>query len=453
MTELRAIVAAADGRVYAAAVARGDAPATADQSTSVSITVAEPPAPGAAPTPPPAKRSALYRIEASGTWESIWETGDLIYDLATLADGAVLAATGPAGRLYRVEPSREVRLYSGVDAKQITRFAAANAPGAPPVAFATANPGRVVAMGGGVQSPATYLSAVRDTTSVATWGVLRWEATGGVRLFTRSGNTAEPDDSWSDWSAAYTRAAGEPVASPAARYLQWKAELAGAASAPARLDAVTVAYLPRNNRPVVSEITVHPPGVVFQRPFANEEGAIAGLDDATAEARRPPGETDRPAPSPGRRMFQKGLQTLMWKAADSDNDRLTYTIEYRRENDTAWQVLRGDLSDPIYVWDTTSAADGRYLVRVLASDAAADRRQRVAGRVSHRRAGGLAHRAVRDLGAERGRRRARGRARDRPAPECDVENGRRLAGYRPLAVTVVLLMSSTRLGFVRILLR
>jgi hypothetical protein len=371
MTELRAIAPAADGAIYAAGVARGDASTSADQTTSVSITVAEPPEPGATPPAAPPKRSALFRIEPGGLWERVWDTEDLIYDIATTADGAVLAATGPAGRLYRVERTREVLLYSGVDAKQITRFAPAAA-GAAPAAFATANPGRVVSIGAGVQSPASYLSPVRDTSTVATWGLLRWDATGDVRLFTRSGNTAEPDDSWSPWSVAYTRREGTPVSSPAARYLQWKAEFTTAAGAagPPRLEAVTVAYLPRNTRPVVTAITAHPPGVVFQRPFVNEEGAIFGLDDRVADARRPQGDTPPQPPQPGRRMFQKGLQTLMWRAEDGDSDRLAYRLDYRRDGDTDWRLLRDGLEDPVYVWDTTGTPDGRYVVRVVASDAA-----------------------------------------------------------------------------------
>ena len=67
-------------------------------------------------------------------------------------------------------------------------------------------------------------------------------------------------------------------------------------------------------------------------------------------------------------MYQKGLQTLAWKTNDADGDRLTYTLQYRREGETAWRDLRAGLSDPLFVWDTTSVADGRYLIRVIASD-------------------------------------------------------------------------------------
>ena len=377
MTELRAIAVGSNGQVFAAAVARGDGSPTAGETTSVAITV-PPPATdtgsesSSSSSSSPAKRSSIFRIDASGAWETLADTADVIYDLVALPDGSVLAASGPEGRLYRVSARREISLHTGVDAKQITRFAPGS--GASPV-FATANPGRIVATsatGAATQSPASFFSPVRDTKTVATWGIIRWEGSGGVELFTRSGNTDKPDDSWTDWAGPYRRREGEAVSSPPARFLQWKAVLTPAASQTPRLTSVTVAYLPRNGRPDVSSITIHPPGVVFQRPFSSEDGAIAGLDEVTAEARRPPGDAGPPQPPPGRRMFQKGLQTIAWKAEDPDRDRLAYALFYRREGESAWHDLRRGLLDEIFVWDTTAVADGRYTIRVVASDEASN---------------------------------------------------------------------------------
>jgi len=388
LAELRAVSNAPNGVIYAAGVAKGDESSPGGETTSVAVTLtaAAPssPGPGGPPAAPsggdssaPARRSTLVRIDPSGTWESVWNSPDVIYDIAATVEG-VLVATGPAGRLYRVDANRDVSLLTGVDARQITRFAR-TMPGGPVTAFATANPGRVVAIGSGQQAPATYVSAVRDSRSSATWGLIRWEATGGVAPATRSGNTEKPDDSWSEWSRAYTRPDGEPIASPAARFIQWRATFTKPASGtvPSSLTAVTVAYLTANSRPVVTSVTVHPPGVVFQRPFSNEDGAIAGLDDATADARRAPGDTGPPTPSPGRRMFQRGLQTIAWRAEDADEgDRLAYTIEYRREGTDTWRVLRADLTDSLFVWDTTSAVDGRYVIRVRASDSPSNAAER-----------------------------------------------------------------------------
>jgi len=376
LSELRAAVVQPDGTIYTAAVSRGDESPAGGETTSVAVTMAAPPAPGATAAPP-ARRSVLYRIETSGAWEPVWETSDVIYDLAQARDGAVLAASGPEGRLYRIEPSRNVQLLTGVDARQITRFAGPARGTAELPAFATATPGRVMSPGGAPGASAAYVSPVRDTKSVATWGLIKWEGAGAVTLFTRSGNTEKPDDSWSDWAGPYSRPEGETIQSPPARFLQWRAVFGRAAAAPSRLTSVTVAYLPRNSRPIISALTAHPPGVVFARPFASEDGAIFGLDDATANARRPPGDAGQPSPSPGRRMFQKGLQTIVWKAEDPDGDRLSYRLQYRREGETTWRDLRSDLIDTVWVWDTTSVADGRYVVRVLASDEAANPSDRV----------------------------------------------------------------------------
>jgi len=379
MTEVRAVAAGADGVVYAAAVTRGDDSSSDSSGAIASIAIATPPpstsSSATATTAPSGRRSVLFRIDPSGAWEPVWTSTDLIYDINLADDGSVLAATGPEGRLYRVEKSSDVLLLTGVDAKQITRFAGPIRAGSRLPALATANPGRVMsATTGSNDAPATFTSPVRDSKSIATWGLIRWEATTGVTLFSRSGNTEKPDDSWSDWAGPYSKREGEAIASPPARFVQWKAVL-NRASAGAQLTSVTVAYLPKNSRPTVSSLTVHPPGVVFQRPFSSEDGAIAGLDDVTAEARRPPGDSPQPS-SPGRRMFQKGLQTFAWKAEDPDTDRLVYTLQFRREGETAWHDLKAGLLDPLFVWDTTSVADGRYVVRVRATDSptnAADR--------------------------------------------------------------------------------
>jgi hypothetical protein len=144
------------------------------------------------------------------------------------------------------------------------------------------------------------------------------------------------------------------------------------------LTSVTAAYLPRNLRPEVDTITVHPPGTVFQRPFSTGELEIAGFEDNTSDGRQPVqaapagggGVPPVPsAPALGRRIYQKGLQTFVWKAGDENDDRLQYDASYRREGETTWKLLKRAMWDPIFVWDTTSVPDGTYLVKISASDA------------------------------------------------------------------------------------
>lgn len=373
LTEVGAIAVSPSGTIYAAALAKGDeSSSSSGESASVAIVTTPPPTPGSSTSSSTSssssRKSVVYRVDASGTYESFWETNDVVYDLAAAGEAGVIAASGPEGRLYRIDRNRQTQLLGGVDAKQITHLAG-TIRDEMPAAFSTANPGRVLSIGNAAQSPASYVSPVRDTKGVSTWGLIRWESAGAVSFFTRSGNTDTPDDSWSDWAGPYSHPDGEAIKSPPARFVQWKAVLnpAGSAVAP-RVTSVTVAYLPRNLRPVVSSVTTYPPGVVFQKPFSSEDGAIAGLDDATADARRPPGDPGPNPPTPGRRMYQKGLQTIAWKADDADNDHLIYSLQYRREGESVWHDLRTGLTDTIFVWDTTSVPDGRYTVKALASD-------------------------------------------------------------------------------------
>src|SRR5712692_11457730 len=137
---------------------------------------------------------------------------------------------------------------------------------------------------------------------VSTWGAISWRgaAPGGSRieLFTRAGNTETPDDTWSVWSPAYASADGSAITSPKARYLQWRAVLTGKGDGPV-LTSVTAAYLQRNVRPEVRSITVHPPGIVFQKPFSTGDPELAGFDDQSTPERKLVAAASTPPGSPG----------------------------------------------------------------------------------------------------------------------------------------------------------
>lgn len=324
------------------------------------------------------QKGAVYRIAPDGQWSTVWESpDDLPYDLLVEPTGALLVATGAKGKLFRLAGSPTlVTLVTRTDAQQITALARDRRGR---LLLATSNPGRIIRVSASPAEKGTYLSEVRDTSSVATWGAIRWRATEPpgtkVELFTRSGNTAKPDKTWSDWSGAYTNPRGSVITSPKARYLQWRAVLTGTATATPVLTSVTAAYLPRNTRPVVESITVHPPGVVFQRPYTTGEPEIAGLDPNTSDGRpSASAAAGTPPVSPllGRRLFQKSLQTFVWQARDADNDRLQYDVLYRLEGESDWKVLKRGLTDEIYTWDTTSVPDGTYLIKVVASDLSAN---------------------------------------------------------------------------------
>jgi hypothetical protein len=318
-------------------------------------------------------RGAIYRIRPDGLWDILWESAeDSPYDLALDANGALIVGTGRNGKLYSLsgDPTTATLLMQA-SAQQVTGFAR-DAKGT--VLYATSNPGKVFRLSPQRASEGTYTSLVRDAQTVADWGTLSWRATipagGRVEVFTRSGNTATPDDTWSPWSGPYSAANGEEIKSPNARYLQWKAVLAGKPSSPV-LTSVSAAYAQRNLRPKVTSLTVHPTGTVFQKPYPTGDPDIAGFDDQAPD-RRILSATPNPGGATGsglgRRAYQRGLQTFVWRAEDANDDDLQYEILYRREGETTWRSLKSDLEEAIFVWDTTSVPNGTYVVKVVASD-------------------------------------------------------------------------------------
>jgi hypothetical protein len=314
---------------------------------------------------------AVYRVQPDGLWDELWSAkDDAPYDVAIEPDGAVLVATGAKGKLFRLsgDPVSAV-LLTRVPAQQATLIART----ADRTFIATANPGLLMSIASSRATRGTFESDVKDAKLVSTWGVVAWRATAPagtkVEIFTRSGNTRTPDEAWSDWSSPYSNAEGSQITSPKARYLQWRAVLTGTAGAAPMLTSLSSAYLPRNIRPQVTSITVHPPGVVFQKPFSSGETEIAGLDDESQDKRAAANAAGGGgAPALGRKIFQHGLQTFQWKADDDNNDELSYDVFYRREGDTTWRALKSDVRDTLLVWDTSSVPNGSYVLKVLASD-------------------------------------------------------------------------------------
>jgi sugar lactone lactonase YvrE len=325
-------------------------------------------------TPSGPGAGALFRITPDGASDMVWESReDTAYDIAFEPDHTLLLATGNKGKIYRLSGDPlQPTLVTRANAEQVTTLLTERGGR---IVFATSNPGKIFRLSSDRADRGTYTSDVRDAQTVAAWGAIKWQAQNPsgtkVEISTRSGNTRTPDETWSDWSAAYSSPEGSSITSPRARYLQWRAVLAGDRSNAPLLTSVTAAYLPRNLRPRVTSITIHPPGTIFQRPFPTEP-EIAGFEGDTPDRRaiaQSQPQQNSPGPSLGRRGYEKGLLTFVWRAEDENRDELSYDVLYRREGETAWKPLKRSLTDPILVWDTTSVPNGRYLIRVVASDA------------------------------------------------------------------------------------
>lgn len=392
--EVKALASGADGKIYAAVI-DGSAERTPARAPALPVPAPLPlgpegffgesvitvaPAPTPAPSARPADttrgpvRGAVLRLDDDGDVERLWSSqDDTPFAMVRDAEG-VLVGTGGKGKLFRVKDDRTWTMVTTFPAEQVTALLRGEAG----VTVALSNPGKLFSLAAAAGPTGSFVSRVKDTETVSSWGRLSWEATlpagSEVQIQTRTGNTGTPDTTWSEWSAPYKESEGAPVTSERARFIQVRATLSGKTGATAVLGSVQTAYLQRNLRPNLTTLTVHPPGEVFQKPLqATGEIEILGLEPGQGPELRPgPQASPRPGLplSPyGRRLYQRGLQTFSWRAEDPNGDTLLYDVHYRAAQETTWRPLRTALSDAVLTWDTSTVPDGRYVLRVTASDA------------------------------------------------------------------------------------
>src|SRR5262249_4717269 len=148
---------------------------------------------------------------------------------------------------------------------------------------------------------------VHDAKVTARWGEIRWMAhrTPGseIKVETRSGSSPEPDATWSAWAAPLPGISGQSVASPPARYIQYRVTFTGGGEEGPALQQMSIAYLPRNQAP----------DVTLQAPAGGE--------------------------------YWSKSQTIRWTGSDPDRDTLSYDVSYSIDGRT-WTPIGRPLGTP-----------------------------------------------------------------------------------------------------------
>jgi len=291
----------------------------------------------------PAPEVEALAVSGSTAWLA---AGPTVYRLSTDGGPAWPVPTGPA---LCLAGDGAGGAWAGLADGSVVRLTA----GEPPLWLPAATPGPVLALlpeTGGVlaarafpaevlrlearTAPGRYLSPILDAGRPSRWGRLRWlampGATGPVRVYTRSGSTPTPEAAWSDWSPPLTRALGEQVQSPPARFLQVRVDLdPGSPTAP-RLQSLHLAF---SAQPA-------PPTVTWVTPQGSERWS--------------------------------GIQTLKWRLAEGDPATVRYEVALSADGGRTWTPLarqRPALGREETLSLTTARfPDGVYLMRLTAWD-------------------------------------------------------------------------------------
>ena len=378
--EVRSLAVDREGQIYAAASgtpvrARRDEPAErpvrvdAEVSVTVSATAgAQAPTPAAAPAASARDGGALYRVGADGTAKRLWSSGDeMIYTLLWKEDEKkVLFGTGGRGRIYAVDREERIALLQQLSSEQVYQLAPLDSK----VYVLSNNPCYFGLLLAEQRFVGEYVGPVLDAGTPASWGRVVWDAAvpagASVQLQSRSGNTSEPNVTWSDWSPFYLKPE-EQILSPRARFLQLKVVLRtqSGRTSPA-FNRVTAFYLQSNIAPSIGRLELLRPNEVLLK-LPDQEDVILGVERDLPD---PPAKKDElRLGMPSRKAERKGFQTVVWDADDGNGDTLRYALSVKRDGEPGWRLLVDDWAETTYAFDTLSYPDGTYLLRLTASDA------------------------------------------------------------------------------------
>ena len=305
----------------------------------------------------------IYRIDPDGFVQTVRKFDrEMVYAISGGPNGTVLLSSGPQGRVYSMKGT-EVSLIATVPEKQVVSISSDGL-------ITTTNSGAVYRMESAPSQKAEFRSAAKDVDRFSRFGHYRIEGSdvdnGRLAIAFRSGNTRTPDATWSAWSAA-TAASEGAIQAPAGRYVQWKLTMPNPATDIA-VDTVTVSFVNRNVAPVIDNVVVQEPAVVYitgsypQSPNVveatnpDEYGIFTSLEPA------------RDKNEPGKKVYRKGFRTVTWRAHDENNDSLRYSLSFRRKGTDKWLRLRENVEESSMNFDTSQLPDGVYELRLGVTD-------------------------------------------------------------------------------------
>ncbi|MGD0351292.1 MAG: hypothetical protein ABSB84_13420 [Verrucomicrobiota bacterium] len=362
----------------------GSLAATPTSPTPPSIPIPSPAGgPGAGEKP----LGAIYRIDTNGFYERYWSApGEAIYSMILLRDGSLLAGTGDKGRIYSIADANHWKLLQKTsDGAQVAALLPASGESKEYFA-ATSHPAKLYRLDFALAESGTYTSKAFDAKQKSLWGRLHpdGDVPAGAKLefSTRSGNTEKPEKTWSDWSEAKPLSAEIAVTSPAARYLQYRAQFArdtNSPSATAQLRRAQFYYQNENAAPVISRVKVITEGFgVSKMPLPQAEATAVNLNQLLDSSGSSAPAASNPAAAAITAMMTRpplkmtkspGYCTVVWEASDPNQDKLTYSVAIRAESDKQWTTLVDKTEDTFYSFDTTGFREGLYFIKVTASDA------------------------------------------------------------------------------------
>ncbi len=296
---------------------------------------------GSAPT-------SLFRIAPDGFAKDLWSGSDEKIQSIFPYGENILIGSGTSGKLLTVNPNGDLSILLENGEMHVTSFLKNRDDN---IIFTTSNLGRVYRLEETAADTASFMSETIDAGLPAQWGTLVWQgnAAASTTFYTRSGNTEQPSQTWSTWQPVKKDGQVYRIASPNARFVQWKFEMK---NREATIDKVSLSYIQKNLAPSLSSVIIHRPNDFFKSEATNGK-PLKGITF--------------PSPLPNKQT-KKSYRTVDWLFEDPNFDALCFDLYYRRAKSGTWRKMASDLEINYYAWDSAQMADGDYEIKVVASD-------------------------------------------------------------------------------------
>lgn len=277
--------------------------------------------------------SSLWKMTEDGA--EIRKVMDMKFYVHKLAvTGGRLMASSDSGMIFEIFPGE--RTYAGVASvpeSSVPDFSASE--GHVNRVFTAGEEAGAYRIHREVADRGVLTSQVINTEARSTWGVLNCIKEGTVQARIRIGNVSDPESGWSDWSESREiGTSGLKVNQPDAQFIQFQLIFTDTS---ASVEAVELGYANRNRTPFVETISVDK---------SWNPDVFAPFDSRPSRERQ-----------------------VSWEAGDPDGDALEYTLFRRKIGRSEWiRMTDQPIGDQGYTWNTGDVADGRYRLRVVASD-------------------------------------------------------------------------------------
>jgi len=289
-----------------------------------------------APRPParpakPGTASYIYKINKQGYVSEVFSEAAVFLCLAC-QDGKILVGSGNGAQLFSVDPEaeRQAVLYEDEKATQITAATVSEQD----IYVGTANPARLVLLSANYAPHGTYQSDLIDAGQPAKWGKLQVDADiprgCKVLVASRSGNVKDVNDpTFSDWTDPVEMTGPVQLRCPVGRFCQYK---------------LLLETNDGQKTPIIREVAV-------ANTVPNLAPRVESIDVARLQ-------------NPGK----EGVFKIGYKAGDENEDKLIYKLDFRKIGRANWIQIKDKIETETYEWDSKTVEDGRYEIRVTASD-------------------------------------------------------------------------------------